>query len=104
MLSAGRVFFYGIILLRLRRGGIAPALHEQIDRGYKIRIGDERHHTVILLCIPDRGKENIGLGLFAEVVQILGLDAKGFQFLALPQQALHTGLSHQLFIILRQSI
>ena len=104
MLSAGCVFFYGIVLLRLRGGGIAPALHEQIDLRYKVCVGNKRYQSVILLCIPDRGKENIGLGVFAEVVQILGLDAKGFQLLALPQQALHTGLSHQLFIILRQSI
>ena len=57
-MSAGCVFFYGIVLLRLRGGGIAPALHEQVDRGYKVRVGDERHHTVILFCIPDCGKKS----------------------------------------------
>ena len=100
MLSAGRVFFYGIVLLRRRGGGIAPTLHEQVDRGYKVRVGDERHHTVILFCIPDCGKKDVGSGILAEIVQILSLDTKGFQFLALPQQALHTGFTYQLFVVL----
>ena len=68
MLSAGRVFFYGIVLLRLRRGGIAPALHEQIDLRYKVRIGNKRYQSVILLCIADCCKEDIRFGIFAEVL------------------------------------
>ena len=68
MLSAGRVFFYGIILLRLRRGGIAPALHEQIDLRYKVRVGNKCYQSVILLRVTNRRKEDIRLGIFAEVL------------------------------------
>ena len=66
MLSAGCVFFCGVVLLRLHGGRIAAALHEQIDLRNKVRVGNKCYHSVIVLHITDRRREDIGLGIFAD--------------------------------------
>ena len=68
MLSAGNGFFCRSVLLRLHGGGIAPALHEQIDLRYKVCVGNKRYQSVILLRVTNRREEDIRLGIFAEVL------------------------------------
>ena len=104
MLSAGCVFFCRRLLLLLCRGGITPALHEQVDLRHEVRIGDKRHQPVIRLGVLDGRKEDIRPGILAELRKIFFLDAKTFQFLALSQQTVHAGFADQLFIIFGKGI
>ncbi len=99
-MSAGGVFFWRGVLPG--RSAVATAYHEQVDLGHKIHIRHKVHHAVRPPLILHNRVQDVLLGEGPELRKVALLDLEYFQLLVFPEQAAHTGLAYQLFILLCQ--
>ena len=101
MWSAGLRFFLRVLLLFLLGNGVAQLLHDGVEQGGVVLIGNHiKHPVVIPLFLREKIEDSKLLGQLLEFGLVLGLDGDDHGGSRVAGQPLGRGLAHHFHVLL----